>query len=229
MGFIRGAVVTLFSIVLFLSLFAMNFTAILSSSLQYNALQPALKTSADKILSNSMAEGSIFSEEEKSYMDHYCLIEDEYAFAYENYSFPIPCEVIEQGEDAIISYITENFIDVIYYQEYNCDFWDCVRESPIPFVLVSKKAHDYWNNNFLILFCLSVLIFALTFFISSDRPVRFIIGGVLIILSALPFRNLNWVLKLIPDNLDSVFSVFFTRAHAIFIIMLVIGKQIRKH
>lgn len=223
MGFIRGALVTFFSIVFFLSLIFMNFTAVLSSSLEYDNLQPALKSSADKILSNFLEEGSMFSGEERVYLENYCSIESEYIFTYENYTFPIPCEIMEQGESSIVEYVTDNFIEVIYYAEYNCEFWECVKQSSIPFVLISQKARDYWYHNFLILFGFSIILFALTFFISGNRPWRFIIGGILIIFSALPFRNLNWILRFVPDNLDAIFSVFFTKAHSVFIVMIVIG------
>ncbi|MGY4884472.1 MAG: hypothetical protein ACP5NZ_02735 [Nanobdellota archaeon] len=223
MGFIRGIFVTFFSIILFIALIFMNLTLIISLSLEHDTLQPALKNSTDAILSNYLAEGSMFSEEEKMYMENYCSIESEYIFTYENYTFPIPCKIIEEGENSTVNYITDNFIEVIYYEEYNCEFWQCVKSSSIPFVLISKKARDYWNENFMILLGLSLLIFALTFLISNDRPGRFIVGGVLIVFSALPFRSLDWALIFVPDNFSSIVSVFFTKAHFVFMTMLIIG------
>ncbi len=223
MGFIRGIFVTFFSIILFIALIFMNLTLIISLSLEHDTLQPALKSSVDTILSNRLSDGNIFSEEELREMDHYCSMDSEYIFSYENYSFPIPCQIIEEGENSTLNYMTNHFIEVIYYEEYNCEFWQCVKSSSIPFVLISKKARDYWNENFMILLGLSLLIFALTFLISSDRPGRFIVGGVLIVFSALPFRSLDWVLIFVPDNFSSIVSVFFTKAHSVFMTMLIIG------
>jgi hypothetical protein len=225
MGFIRGVLITFFSIVLFFSLFLMNFTLVLSLSLNYDNLQPALKSSADGILTNSLAQKNMFSEDEKKNMEDYCSVEEDYIFTYENYSFVIPCEIIEQGENSIADYITVNLIDSIYYAKYNCEFLECVKDSPsLPFVLFSEKAKDYWNGKFFLLAALSLLLFALIFLISKDRPGRFIVGGVLVILSALPFRKLDWISTFIPNNnLSVIFSAFFTKAHLVFIVMLIIG------
>jgi hypothetical protein len=202
----------------------MNLTLVLSLSLNYNNLQPALKISAGSILTSSLAEGNMFSEEEKAYMQNYCSIDSQYLFTYENYNFTIPCEIIEQGESSIIDYVTVHLIDAIYYGEYNCEFWECVKDSSLPFVLLSEKAKDYWNGKFFLLVALSLVLFALIFFISKDRPGRFIVGGIFIILSALPFRKLDWFSIFIPNNnLSAIFSAFFTKAHLVFIIMFVIG------
>ena len=223
MGFIRGLVVTFFSIILFLSLFLMNLTAIFSFSLHYDTLQPALKDSVGNILSSFLDEGSLFSEEEKEVMKYDCLIESEHIFVYENYTFVIPCQIVEQGESAIIGYVIDDFTNQIYYDDYNCKFWDCVKNSEMPFVLISKKSYDYWNGKFLLLLALSLILFSLVFFVSNNRPGRFITGGILLISSALPFKKLDWLFGFIPENISQVFLVFFTKAHSVFIVMLVLG------
>ena len=61
------------------------------------------------------------------------------------------------------------------------------------------------------------------FLISKNRPVTLVITGALLIFSVLPFRKLNWALTFIPEKFLSLFSVFFTKAHAVFIIVLIIG------
>jgi hypothetical protein len=201
----------------------MNFTAILSFSLEYDTLQPALKDSVDNILSSFVDEGSIFTEEEKELMKYDCLIESEHVFVYENYTFVIPCQIVEQGESAIIDYVVEDFTNQIYYAEYNCEFWDCVKNSEMPFVLISKKSYDYWKGKFFLLLFLSLIIFTLIFFISKNRPGRFIVGGILLIFSALPFKRMDWLLRFIPENISQLFLIFFTKAHSVFRVMLVIG------
>jgi c-di-AMP phosphodiesterase-like protein len=135
----------------------------------------------------------------------------------------IPCQVIEQGPDSIIEYGADNFIDEVYYAEYNCELWDCVGNSSFPLVLFSEKAMDYWRAKFLLLAAISIALFALIFFISRNRTTTFIVTGILIILSSLPFRGLGWVLNLLPSEFSGIFSAFFAKSHAVFIIMLVIG------
>jgi hypothetical protein len=223
MGFLRGVIITFFSIVLFVFLFFMSLTSILSSSLNYNTLQPALKIYAGDMLQGITDSENIFSAKNQIYMNNYCSIQSEYKFTYENYSFVIPCNVIEQGKDGIISYAADNFVNQIYYTEYNCEFWQCVKNSTIPLVLISEKARDYWHDKFLLLFGLSIVIFALIFFISKNRSTTVIVTGILLILSALPFRKLHWILTFIPEKFSGIFSVFFTRAHGIFVIILIIG------
>jgi len=223
MGFIRGTLITFLSIVLFFSLLLMNLCLAVSLSLQHDALQPALKVSASGLFKDSLNLGSMFSEEEKAYMQNYCLVDSQYSFSYENYNFVIPSEIIEQGEDGIVDYILEGFIDQIYYTEYDCEFWQCVKNSQMPLVLLSEKAKEYWNGKFLLLLGLSLLIFGLTFLLSRKRPVTFIVTGILMIISALPFRNLDWILKFVNGDFSAILSVFFTQAHSVFIIILILG------
>lgn len=224
MGFIRGTAITFFSIVLLISLFLMNLCLIVSWSLEHDTLKPALEGSASNILKDFLTNSDMFSAENQAHMKNYCSIDSEFKFTYENYNFTFPCQVIENGPDSIVSYGSDYFIDTIYYAEYNCEFWQCVKNSStVPFVLFSEKAMDYWRGKFLLLLALSFLIFALIFFISKNRPLTLIITGVLLIFSVFPFRKLSWVLTFIPEKFLGLFSVFFTKAHAVFVIILIIG------
>lgn len=224
MGFIRGTAITFLSFVLLLSLFFMNLSLILSWSLEHDTLQPVLKASATDFMKNSLnidVENAL--EGEGNAMESACLVNSEYEFNYEGYNLTIPCEVIENGTDSIIDYGMNSFIDTIYYAEYNCEFWTCLKETSTPFVLFSEKAMDYWRAKFILLLIISFVLFALIFLISQNKPITVLITGVLIVLSALPFRQLNWVLTFIPKEFSGIFSVFFTKAHNVFIIMLIVG------
>jgi hypothetical protein len=223
MGFIRGTAITLFSIILLISLLLMNLTLLVSWSMHHDIFKPAIKNSAIDLLNHTVGVENMFTEEERTYMDSYCLIDSQYNFTYEDYSMIIPCQVIEQGPDSIIEYGADNFIDEVYYAEYNCELWDCVGNSSFPLVLFSEKARDYWRAKFLLLVAISIALFALIFFISRNRTTTFIVTGILIILSSLPFRELGWVLNLLPSEFSGILSAFFAKSHTVFIIMLVIG------
>lgn len=218
MGFIRGALIGLFSFVLFLFLVLMNFCLALSLSLDYENLQPALKNSTDTLLGVFLNNNSALSES-----NDYCLVEKEYVFNYENKDFRIPCETIEEGKDSVVNYISDNFIYDIYYTEYDCEFWECVTELKLPLVLISEKAKIYWSGKFFLLAALSLVLFALIFLISNNRPTSFISVGTLIILSAIPFRSFNWFLFFLPKQISSIFSLFFTKAHSVFVGVLIFG------
>jgi hypothetical protein len=227
MGFIRGTAITFFSIVLLISLFLMNFSLIVSWSLEHDTLQPALKISANDFLKDSLNVNSMLGGETKSIMQSYCLVNSEYSFTYGTYKITIPCNVIKEGSDSIINYSLDSLIDTIYYAKYNCEFWKCVKDSSanssLPFVLFSEKAMDYWRNNFILLAAISIVLFALIFLLSTKKPITVIIAGILIILSALPFRKLGWALHFIPAKFSGIFSVFFTKSYSVFIIMTIIG------
>jgi hypothetical protein len=182
MGFIRGALITIFSIVLFLSFLLMNFSLIVSLSLEHDTFQPALNNSVSGLLGDTYANQIVLGEEE---------------------------------------------LDTLYYTEYDCEFWQCVKDSisdsSVPLVLFSEKAQEYWNGKFILLAVLSFLVFALIFLISKNRPTTFIVTGALLIVSVLPFRNLGWILKFINSEFLPIFSAFFTKAHGVFILMSAIG------
>jgi hypothetical protein len=223
MGFIRGAAITLFSIVLLISLFLMNLSLTVSWSLEHDTLQSALNVSAGDFLKNSLGAEKVFGEETKAYMKSYCLVNNEYNFTYEKYIITIPCNVVAKGTDSMINYGIANLMDSVYYDKYDCEFWTCVKDSQVPLVLFSEKAMDYWRSKFILLALISFALFALTFLISTKKSVTLIVTGILLILSSLPFRSLNWALKVIPKQFSGIFSVFFTRAHSVFLIILIIG------
>jgi len=223
MGFIRGTAITLFSIILLISLLLMNLTLLVSWSMHHDIFQPAIKTSVTDLLKNTVGVENMFTEEERTYMGSYCLIDSEYNFTYENYSVTIPCQVIGEGPDSIIDYGLDSFINEVYYAEYNCEIWDCVKSSSFPLVLFSEKAMNYWRGKFILLAIISLVLFALTFLVSRNRSTTFIVTGILLIISSLPFRGWGWVLKLLPSEFSGILSAFFTKAHSVFIIILIIG------
>ncbi|MCX6750298.1 MAG: hypothetical protein NTZ83_02475, partial [Candidatus Pacearchaeota archaeon] len=92
-----------------------------------------------------------------------------------------------------------------------------------PLVLFSEEAREYWAGKFILLAVLSFMLFALIFLISKNRSTTFIVTGALLIVSALPFRKLDWALKLLNEQFLSIFSVFFTKSHLVFITILLIG------
>ena len=151
MGFIRGALVSLFGFVLAICLVLMNVSITFASSLEYEDLKPALDNSTNGIIGSILDVEAVFGEN----LNNYCNVDSEYIFNYGNESFVIPCEVIEKGEDSISAYIRDNFIEQIYYANYECEFWDCVKKSEIPYVLISDKERLYWARNAFLLAVMS--------------------------------------------------------------------------
>ncbi len=220
MSFIRGAIVTLFGIVLTVCLIFMNVSITFASSLEYDSLKPALEDSAKNIIE------SVFDVETtigKENLNHYCSIEKEYVLNLGDDNFVIPCGVIEQGEESIFNYVRGNFIEQIYYANYNCEFWKCVSETQTPFVLISDKARVYWYRNVFLLAALSLVLFALILFIAENRSSKFVSVGVLVALCALPFRNIDWMLKMVSMKAAPLFLLLSQKANLVFIIMLIVS------
>ncbi|HOH04424.1 MAG TPA: hypothetical protein PK032_03035 [Candidatus Pacearchaeota archaeon] len=219
MSFIRGAVITLFGIVLTICILLMNVSITFASSLDYDDLKPALDNSANGVIDSIVDFEEVFGEE----LNNYCNIDSQYIFNYGNESFAIPCEVIEEGEDSIAIYIQNNFIEQIYYADYNCKFWECVKESEVPFVLISDKARVYWAGKAILLAIMSLVLFGLIFLVAENRPSKFISFGILLALCSLPFKNMNWISKIVPAQVAPLFSLFSQKAHTVFVIMLIIS------
>lgn len=222
MGFIRGALVTVFAIVLLISLFVMNVSLTLSWSLEYNTLKPVLGDSVKELIGDyTNLENAI--DRTIPLMQIYCLNNTEFVFNEEGHTFVIPCETINQGSSAIIDYGIDYLIRSVYNQEYDCEFWQCVKETNSPLVLISKKAHDYWNSKFYIFMLTSLALLALMFFVSKHKNSVFILWGILIVLSSLPFMKLNWAVSFVPEGFGNILLSFFTRAYNVFLIMFIIG------
>jgi hypothetical protein len=157
-------------------------------------------------------------------MELYCMTHNNYIFTEGDFSFEIPCTVVDSGPDNLIEFGIETLIFEIYYDDYDCEFWNCVKNSDIPFVLFSEKAHDYWNVNFRLTLWIALIAFAIMFLFSKDKGWTLMLGGIFTLLSSYLFKKFDWFLSILPDMpyLD-VLNVFFARANAIFIIMMFIG------
>ncbi len=219
MSFIRGAVITLFGFVLAICIILMNVSITFASSLDYEDLKPALDNSTNGIIGSILDVEAVFGEE----LNNYCNLDSQYIFNYGNESFTIPCEVIEEGEDSIAIYIQDNFIEQIYYANYDCEFWECVKDSEVPFVLISDKARVYWAGKAVLLAIMSLVLFGLIFLVAEKRPSKFISFGILLAFCSLPFKNMDWILKIVPAQVAPLFSLFSQKAHGVFIVMLIIS------
>lgn len=112
----------------------------------------------------------------------------------------------------------------IYYQERDCSFWKCLKTESGASVLVSETARVYWNSLFYWAILIAGIIFALLFLFTDKKNSSLTIVGVLMILAALPFKKLAWVLSFIPNSsLSDLGIVFFSKSYNVFLIMIVIG------
>lgn len=235
MGAIRGGGLVIVSVLFLLVLFACGITLALSNSLQYDNVRSGAVGVVNNLLGETNFSNGINSNMGK--MSSLCVNYSEYVFKEPNTNevMVIPCSVVNSGNEAVMNYTINSFVETVYYKEYNCDFWKCLSESGTPLVFISEKAQNYWGKIFYFLLIISVVLFILMLLIGEKRSNVFILGGGLVILSTLPLLKLeivfNWVFGKL---LFGVFKSFFSSAGSTFwiffgvgIIMIAIGVVIK--
>lgn len=225
MGAIRGVLLVIVSVLFFILLLVGNILLILSLSLQYDNVQAELASSIKDVVAKGINVEEVM---EKSYplMKLYCQNNSEFVFRDDGsgYTFTIPCDVIAQGFEAIVDYGINSLVENFYYEDYDCEFWDCIEKTGSPLFLVSEKAKNYWNSKFYLALMASIVLIVLIFFLVEKKSNLFVIVGSLLIISALPFMKLDWVLSFISDKpFLELLTIFFTKVHTVFLISIISG------
>jgi hypothetical protein len=237
MGFIRGSLVVIVSVVLFLLLLIGNIFLTLSLSLNYDNVHSEFISTTQDIV-DEMDLPSII-DEKLELMELHCQTNLEFVFSEGGNTFVIPCDVVPKGSEAIISAGIESLVKEGYYQDYDCDFWNCLEKTGSPLFLVSEKARIYWNTKFYIsLLVVIALIVSMFFLVEKKTSFPFIIGS-LFVISSLPFMKLNNLIGVLanpisamvgfpdmPIDFLSIFSIFFSKANTVFLIMFILGISI---
>jgi hypothetical protein len=224
MGAIRGFFVVVISVLLFLSLFSVTLLGILSSSLIYDHFS-VQSTSVIKDLVNT---NGLTSAVNSAYpiMKIYCQSQNQtdYVLYAEGYTIDIPCNVISEGESAIVDETIKDVVHDIYYKDYGCDFLNCFKSAQIPLFLISEKAYTFCNNYFY-LFILASLILAIALFIFTEKKTNtFIIAGVLMVIPALMFFKLDYFLSLFSGKiLFKILGIFFSQSFPVSLNILIVG------
>jgi len=226
MGLIRGGLLFVVSFLLFLSLLAGNIFLVLSMSLEYDVVQPKLSSAIKEFSFERMDISSIIAEKQYPLMEFYCKnnSEQEFVFNEEGYTLVVPCSVVFEGPEAVTERVIMDFTEDIYYEDYNCNFWDCFEKTNIPFFLVSEKSKEYSKNKFYLISLISFILVVISFVLIDKKTSLFIILGVLLIISSLPLIKLEKIMSLFSDEYISVFlTIFFSKSHTVFIISVAVG------
>lgn len=225
MGMIRSGLAIFLSSILFISIFFGNVFLTLTWSLEYDNVEPVVLDFANKLV-DDMGFLEIL-DENYDMMLIYCEGYDSFDFTYDGGDISIPCSEIERGTDAVSEYVISDFIDNVYYRDYNCSFFECIKEEGQPYVLISEKARDYWSSKFRLTLLISAIILGLMFLVFSSKHSVLIVAGILSAISALPFRKVNWLVGLLPSgNFADLLQAFFTKSYNVFMIMLIVGGSL---
>lgn len=225
MGVIRGILLVLVSVTLFLSLFATALFWTLSSSLVYENVQRESVVVLKDLLESAGMTGSISTI--IPIMQSYCgnNTDSDYVFNEAGYTMSVPCSSVSLGEEAIMNEMIESLVQIIYYTRYdNCNFWDCGGESGAPLFLVSEKAYNYWNNKFYLLAGVSLILSILVFLLVKKKTNAPILAGGLLIVSSIPFLKLDSLLGLFLDKtLFKLLNIFLSQSFYVSLRMLIAG------
>lgn len=240
MGFIRGGLFVIVSVLFFISLLILNSISVISLSLDYDNVKQELVPVVKETITDTINLASVIENQRYPLMQFFCKNssqELEYVFSEQDYTFAVPCSVISQGTEAIINYAIDNFVYSTYYKEYECKFWDCFKSSTLPLFLISQHSKDYWQGKFYSSLLVVLVLLALMFLLIEKKTNLPLVAGSLVILSSLLFAKLElfskWLINTFinlpsiysfsPDDFFRFFTLIFIQSSKIFWIMLIIG------
>jgi ABC-type multidrug transport system fused ATPase/permease subunit len=233
MGFIKGGSLVIISVFLFIILFLGNVFFVLSLSLDYENVQeelsPILQNLTENKLNITMGDFNLTEEmeEAREFMMEHCQNETSYVFARGGYTFVLPCDLLEEIDEdpqSLIDQGMENIVEQIYYDDYDCKFWNCFQETGLPLFLISEKAKNYWQDKFYFTLIAFAVMAVLIFFLVEHKQNILIIVGSILALSSLPLLGLEKVIGSIIGNSYFAFvGVFFNKIDTVFWIVFFSG------
>lgn len=223
MGFIRGGLFVVASVLLFTGLLVANTLFVMQSSLEYENIHNALVPIVKETLQNEVNINSVL-EENLPYIQLYCENNSEFVFNNEGQTFVLSCDSILEGPDAILDESIDSFIADVYYKDYSCGFIDCFKEESLPFFIVSENTKNYLKAKFyLLLPFLFILLIAMFLLVEKKTNFPLVVGS-LFIVSSLPFLKLESLFSFFADKTFLKFITFiFAKSYSVFITIFLLG------
>ena len=221
---IRGGLFVIASVLLFIFLLIGNVLMTVEKSLEYENLQKELMP-VIKDIAEEQYEISEIVDGNLPVIEVYCRNNSEFVFSKEGGTFEVSCEDAGEGVDAVINSTLENFIEDMYYKDYDCSFIECFEKGKgIPYFLVSEKTKNYFHGKFyLVLLILIGLILVMFFLVKSKVNLLFVLG-LMMIVSSLPFMKINSLLSYFAEKgVLKIIAVFFSGAYSVFIYVFSVG------
>lgn len=228
---IRGILNALISTLLLLALIAAGISYELSSSITIDNVQNQASNAALGLLNSSNIESQLNTG--VNLVQQYCKLDPnytlDYSLSYQGLSVNITCNDTQNGISGLVNQTVRNFVNQIYYQQYNCNYWDCFNStssSGVPLFLISEKSHNYWNEIFYLALAASAALSIILVFFMKKRERLPILLGFLIMLAALPLLAIQKILAFFPKVVSSIAAVFFSQANGVFWEMVILGAAI---
>ncbi len=241
MGFARGGLLVVVCAILFITVLLGSVFLTLSYSLEYEKVQeqivPIVKNLSESKFNFLEESFDLIPEMEraKDFMLEHCknnaledaILNASYAFFAGGYTFSLPCEILDNLEgnaNALIDEGINNIVYSIYYDEYDCGFWDCLKKTKYPFFLISEKAKNYWQEQFyhaiIVFLVLVVLIF---FLVEQKQNMMIIVGSIMVASSFILLKLEGFLASSIKYPYALFINLFFNSAYPVFWRIFVLG------
>jgi len=224
MGIIRGGLLVVVCVLFLVGMIALNTLFTVGSSLE----PQNVKENFGDLLNQGATEEFNISEiigEGLPVMQKYCENNTEFDFETNltNFDVNLSCESVNSGTDAVLSEFVNETIDEVYYIDYNCEFVSCFEQEQNVFYVISKDFKDYIFSKFYITLIVVIVLFLLIFLLTENRANAFVIAGILIIVSALPFLKAQSFVSSIGGLLSSFLKLIFSESYMVFVRIIIIG------
>jgi len=227
MSFIKRSGLVIVCILLFIVILVGNILLTLGLSLRYENIQNELVPVVKEVAIDNFHIEEELNADFDSLADDYCDNYEDFVFNREGYTLVFPCEVIQNGSDAFVSYGVDAFVREIYYKNYECGFWDCFgnSENPkTPFFLVSAQSQSYWMGKFYWALFLFLFFAGLIYLLAETNASSFLITGSLLVVGSLPFLAIGKIASWFVEARYLEFAVaFLSSASSVFWISFILG------
>jgi hypothetical protein len=225
MTVIRGGLLVITSIMLFLALLIANVFLVISLSLTYDNVNkeaiPAIKDAFSDQIRVVRAVNN-----EYPIMQQYCQNYPNYVLDYEKVKVVVPCTVILQGQDSVVNFSVSEFIDEVYFTNYDCSFFQCFKQYKPPFFIVSKMTQDDFYSRFNLMLIAIGILCVIGFILSEKKSNFFLLISMLIVLSVLPFWKLEWLIVTFGANIQPLLLIFFSKSFFVFKTLAIVGASL---
>ena len=156
-----------------------------------------------------------------------CKLVNRVEFPLENQEIVIDCaKVKETNASELPSLVGVAMFENIYYKVYNCNFMNCLNKAEGQekfFLLISKKAHDFYFR--LACYLLAGIVMSLAILvISSRRWSKLINPGICMVIVGLNYFFLNYFKTQMGDVPEQVSEIIFSSFTSIFLKLLISGS-----
>lgn len=225
MGMIKGGLLIVVSVLLFLSLIASGSLYILQSSLDYEDIGPRV---GDYIQNKADAENSLIKEVNSNFsiLEEHCKENSEYVLKSQELfkDLVIPCNVVSQGPEEVIIYGVNQTVSEAYYKEYDCGFFECLTESENRLFFVSQQSQDYLKSKFYWSVLISLILISIIFIFSENKSNFPITLGIVFILSSFIFINFSYLVSwFVESEIYQIIEVLLVSSSYVFLFYLFFG------